>query len=66
MGWRLRFRAFEHLKTRFGGRDGIGRALYVTTVGRRVVVVQAFVKKTQRTPKSALDLAERRTREIKS
>ena len=50
---------------RFGGRDGIGRALYVTSIGRRVVVVHAFVKKTQKTPKSALDLAERRTREIK-
>jgi phage-related protein len=46
-------------------RDGIGRALYVTSIGRRVVVVHAFVKKTQKTPKSALDLAERRTREIK-
>jgi phage-related protein len=50
---------------RFGGRAGIGRALYVTAVGRRVVVVHAFVKKTQRTPTSTLDLAERRMREIK-
>jgi phage-related protein len=49
---------------RFGGRDGIGRAVYVTAVGRRVIVVHAFVKKTQRTPKGALDLAERRAREI--
>jgi phage-related protein len=29
---------------RFGGRDGIARAIYVTAVGRRVVVVHAFVK----------------------
>jgi len=49
---------------RFGGRDGIGRALYVTKTGRRLVVVHAFVKKSQRTPKSALDLAERRAKEI--
>src|ERR1700722_3606623 len=49
---------------RFSGRDGIGRAIYVTAVGRRVIVVHAFVKKTQMTPQAALDLAERRAKEI--
>ncbi len=49
---------------RFGGRDGIGRAIYVATIGRRIVVVHAFVKKTQKTPKTALALAERRAKEI--
>jgi hypothetical protein len=50
---------------RFSGRDGIGRAIYVTATGRRVVVVHAFVKKTRETPKAALALAERRAKEIK-
>jgi phage-related protein len=50
---------------RFSRRDGIGRAAYVTAVGRRVIVVHAFVKKTQKTPRAALDLAERRAKEIK-
>jgi len=50
---------------RFGGRDGIARAIYVTAVGRRVVVVHAFVKKTQKTPRAALELAARRAKEIK-
>ncbi len=50
---------------RFGGRDGIARAIYVTAVGRRVVVVHAFVKKTQKTPSAALELAARRAKEIK-
>jgi phage-related protein len=50
---------------RFGGRDGIARAIYVTAVGRRVVVVHAFVKKTQKTPRAVLDLAARRAKEIK-
>ncbi len=35
---------------RLTGRDGIARALYVTAIRRRVVVVRAFVKKTQKTP----------------
>jgi phage-related protein len=49
---------------RLSGRDGIARAIYVTARGRRVVVVRAFVKKTQRTPKSELDIARRRAKEV--
>jgi phage-related protein len=50
---------------RFGGWDGVGRAIYLATIGRRVVVVHSFVKKTQKTPKAALELAEQRAKEIK-
>lgn len=50
---------------RFGGRDGMGRSIYVTARGRRVIVVHAFVKKTQKTPIAALELAERRAKEIR-
>ena len=49
---------------RMAGRDGISRALYVTARDRRVVVVRAFVKKTQRTPKREIELALRRAGEI--
>ena len=49
---------------RLTGRDGISRVLYVTAVGRRVVVVRAFIKKTQKTPRSEIELALRRAREI--
>jgi phage-related protein len=49
----------------FGGRDGIARAVYVTAVGRRVIVLHAFVKKAQKTPRAALELAQRRATEIK-
>jgi phage-related protein len=48
---------------RLTGRDGIARALYVTAIGRRVVVVRAFVKKTQRTPPAEIELALRRAKE---
>jgi phage-related protein len=47
------------------GRDGIARAIYVTASGMRVVVVRAFVKKTQRTPHRELDLARQRAREVR-
>ena len=49
---------------RLTGRDGIARALYVTAIGRRLVVIRAFVKKTQKTPRAEIELALRRAKEI--
>jgi phage-related protein len=49
---------------RLTGRDGIARALYITAIGRRVVVVRAFVKKTQKTPRAEIELALRRAKDI--
>jgi len=49
---------------RLTGRDGIARALYVTAIGRGVVVVRAFVKKNRRTPRAEIELAPRRAKEI--
>jgi phage-related protein len=48
---------------RLTGRDGIARALYVTAIGRRMIVVRAFVKKTQKTPRSEIELALQRAKE---
>jgi phage-related protein len=53
------------LKDRFGksrlkGRSGIARALYVTRIGQRVVVVRVFVKKTEKTPRSEIEKALQR------
>lgn len=45
---------------RMRGRDGIARAVYFAASGKRLVVVRAFVKKTEKTPGSEIDLAERR------
>jgi phage-related protein len=50
---------------RLRGRDGIGRAIYVTLAGQRIVVLHAFAKKSRRTPGTALALAERRFKEIR-
>ena len=46
------------------GHSGIGRAFYCFLVGRRVVVLHAFVKKTQETPKKELKLAKKRMKEV--
>ena len=49
---------------RLTGKSGIARALYVTTVGPRVVVVRVFVKKTQKTPASEIALALARAKDL--
>lgn len=48
------------------GKEGIGRAFYCYLVRRRVVVVHAFVKKTQQTPERDLTLARKRVAEVKN
>ena len=50
---------------RLTGKSGISRVLYVTTKGRRVVVVRVFIKKTQKTPRREIRLALERAKEIK-
>ena len=49
---------------RLTGRDGIARAIHLTANGRRVVILRAFVKKTEKTPMRELDLALKRAKEV--
>ena len=49
---------------RLTGRDGIARALYVTAIGRRVIVVRAFAKKSRKTTRAEIELAQQRAKEI--
>lgn len=46
------------------GREGIGRVFYCFVAERRVVILHAFVKKTEDTPKQELRIARRRMREV--
>jgi phage-related protein len=50
---------------RVRAREGAGRVLYCYISGRRVVLVHAFMKKTQRTPMADLRLARRRVQEVR-
>lgn len=49
---------------RLAGVAGIGRAIYTAVSGQRLVILHAFVKKTQKTPQGAIDLARKRLKEI--
>ena len=47
---------------RLKGKAGIARALYVTARKQRVVILRAFIKKTEKTPSGEIDLALQRQR----
>ena len=46
------------------GRSGIGRAFYCFLIGKRIVIVHAFIKKSQQTPDKELKLARKRVRKV--
>lgn len=45
---------------RMQGRDGIARAVYTAVQGRRLCVLHVFIKKTQATPRAAIETARKR------
>jgi phage-related protein len=49
---------------RLTGRSGISRALYVAAMSRRVVIVRAFIKKTQKTPRREIEIALARAKAL--
>jgi phage-related protein len=46
------------------GRSGIGRSFYCFLQGKRVVVLHAFIKKSQQTPDNELKMARKRLKEV--
>ena len=50
---------------RLKGKAGIARALYITSREQRVVIVRAFIKKTEKTPTNEIDLGLQRAKEVK-
>ena len=48
------------------GSEGIGRAFYCFLAGRRVVILNAFVKKTRETPARELRIARKRMKEVEN
>jgi phage-related protein len=47
------------------GRDGIARSLYMTAVGKRVVVLRTFIKKSQKTPRAEIEIALKRAKDVR-
>lgn len=50
---------------RLNGAEGIARVFFCTLIGKRIVMLHSFIKKSDRTPKRELAVAESRLKEIK-
>ena len=50
---------------RLKGAEGIARVFYCTLVGRQIVMLHCFVKKTQKTPLKERWIAKKRMMEVK-
>ena len=46
------------------GPEGIGRVFYCTQVGRVIVILHSFIKKTQETPDADMRMARKRLKEV--
>jgi len=51
---------------RLKGAEGIARVFYCSLIGRRIVMLHSFVKKSDRTPPRELELARLRIKEVKN
>jgi phage-related protein len=50
---------------RLKGKEGIARVFYCTVIGKEVIMLHSFIKKTQKTPARELEIARLRLKEIK-
>lgn len=48
------------------GKEGIGRVFFCTVVDQRIIILHAFIKKSQKTPKKELEIARRRMNDVKA
>jgi phage-related protein len=53
------------LELRAKGQEGIARALFQVVSPQRVVILHAFQKKQQKTPKGAIGLAHQRAKDMR-
>ncbi len=49
---------------RLKAAEGIARVFYCTLIGRRIVMLHQFVKKSEKTPRRELEIAKRRMKEV--
>lgn len=56
----------DYLELRLKSAEGIARVFYCTMIGRKIVILHQFIKKTDRTPPRELETARSRMKEFKN
>jgi phage-related protein len=60
----VRFLHDKLWEMRLTGRDGIARAISITQTDKQILVLHVFIKKTQKTPRGAIQTATNRLERI--
>jgi phage-related protein len=60
----VRFLQDKLWEMRMTGRDGIARAISITQTDKQILVLHVFIKKTQKTPRGAIQTATNRLERI--
>jgi phage-related protein len=51
---------------RLKSKEGIGRIFYCTKIGKRIIMLHSFVKKSQKLPKNEINIALNRLKEVQN
>jgi len=51
---------------RLKSKEGIGRVFYCTKVGKNIIMLHVFIKKSQKIPKKEIDIALKRLKEVEN
>ncbi len=49
---------------RVKGKEGIARVFYCVQIGKKIIMLHMFVKKSQKIPKNELNIAIKRMKEV--
>ena len=52
------------IELRIKSREGIARVFYCTLIGKRIVMLHLFIKKSNKIPKKELQIAKNRMRKV--
>ena len=54
----------ELFELRVKGKEGIARVFFCTKIGKEIIMLHSFIKKSQKTPKKEIKVARRRMKEV--
>lgn len=60
----VRFIKDKIWEMRLKGKDNIARCLYFLATHKQIVILHSFIKKTQETPKKAINIAKERMKDV--
>lgn len=49
---------------RVKGKEGIARVFFCTKIGKKIIILHSFIKKSPKTPKKEIEIARKRKKEV--